>query len=366
MAVYQLLPETNLRAEDIRDTLNANEGRVSNRWVSFFTSSANINMWARYKPVRKNEDSTDMNFYKAEDGNCGFSVKSTTHPTLIGALLDGEMNGWEYQLPRGKAYNEPFRLGDFRTYNPKAEQMFFDYDVPSEVNTSAVMPIQIVVTQDGPADRTYLIPADLEIGNCYFGAYVEGVNANFVKTSSIAIGKGSSVVTFDVKELSPSATYTVYPFLCTRKIETQTKTLVEGVYYTIPYTSAKTFTVESATITVYISDGGCVVREGSDIADYYFTITNGTQGTPISQVYITIKNSEGIVVKQELLDNGESLGVVGDDGKFTYSGSIAVPQAVIDDMFGTFHVSCNHGDTGINNDSNPIYIAFVQPMRLKV
>lgn len=360
MAAYEILPETNLRMEDIRDTLNANGGKVSNELASFFTPSANIQMWAKFKPVRKGDDFTDMSFYKAEDGNCGFAIKSTTHPALIEELLDGEMNGWEYQLPRGKEYNEPFRLGDFRKYNPTAERMFFDYEVPSKVNASTVLSVQIVVAQDSSSDRTYLIPADLEIGNCYFGAYIAGTNANFVKTSANTIGSGSGSVSFDISELSSTATYTVYPFLCTRKIETQTKVLVEGTYYTIPYTSAKSFTVTSETITVNISDGGCVVREGSDIADYYFTIKNGTPETPISDVYITIKNSEGVIVKQELLNNGGSIGVVGTDGKFTYGGSIAVPQAVIDDMYGTCHVSCNHGDIGI---STSIPIDFVQPMR---
>ena len=45
MAVYNILPSTNLKTEDIRDTLNANGGSVSNDCLTFFTDAANIRMW---------------------------------------------------------------------------------------------------------------------------------------------------------------------------------------------------------------------------------------------------------------------------------------------------------------------------------
>ena len=44
MAVYSILPTTNLKAEDIRDTLNANGGSVNNELTTFFNTS--INIWS--------------------------------------------------------------------------------------------------------------------------------------------------------------------------------------------------------------------------------------------------------------------------------------------------------------------------------
>lgn len=51
MAVYEILPATNLKWDDIRDTLNANGGNVNNMAITAFQSGANIQRWAKYKPV---------------------------------------------------------------------------------------------------------------------------------------------------------------------------------------------------------------------------------------------------------------------------------------------------------------------------
>lgn len=45
------LPTWGLKAADIRDTLSAGGGIVSNDTTSFFQPAANINIWSRYKPL---------------------------------------------------------------------------------------------------------------------------------------------------------------------------------------------------------------------------------------------------------------------------------------------------------------------------
>ena len=50
MAVYDILPTQNLKWDDVRDTLNANNGSVTNVAETAFKATANINMFAKYKP----------------------------------------------------------------------------------------------------------------------------------------------------------------------------------------------------------------------------------------------------------------------------------------------------------------------------
>lgn len=122
MAVYDVLPKTNLEFQDIRDTLNANNGSVSNVVSSAFQSGANINKWAKYKPVRLNQDFPAYDrYWKANDYYCGFDLKSAKYSNAgdIGKVFPT----WNYLLPRGGS-DEPFRLGDFRGYYPKANVQY--------------------------------------------------------------------------------------------------------------------------------------------------------------------------------------------------------------------------------------------------
>lgn len=102
--VYDVLPETNLKVEDIRDTLNAYGGNVSNDVSTFFSVNAKIRPFSEKKPYRKAVDFTDS-------WESGFSSRfdSATNVTYL-----------EYIPPRGGTV-EPYRLGDFRGYKANAE-----------------------------------------------------------------------------------------------------------------------------------------------------------------------------------------------------------------------------------------------------
>lgn len=143
--VYDILPEANLRDSDIRDTLvyhggvlNAdNNGFTDVR--QFFGENARINKWARYKPesYKKNFGLTDEERFSNHYG-----LNLTSHQYLFGSasnivvtdgkidisndkngflykLCMGTLGGFEYILPQG-GENSPYRLGDFRGYNPSA------------------------------------------------------------------------------------------------------------------------------------------------------------------------------------------------------------------------------------------------------
>lgn len=115
MAVRDILPETNLTWDDVRDTLNANGGIVGdNSFSSAFKDTANIDMWSKHKPVRHLKlFPTDYGYLK--EAKYGLAIPSIVQPVNNGELTN---DVWEYELPR--IGTDALRLGDFRKYNPKA------------------------------------------------------------------------------------------------------------------------------------------------------------------------------------------------------------------------------------------------------
>lgn len=123
MAVYDILPSTNLRAVDIRDTLLANGANWStspiknaNYLPNYFRKEANINMWSRYKPVVSNILTTmdDDDYIKANFGLTIFKSSGYGYKELFDKIE--EINSAIiYEIPETK-----LRLGDFRGYDAQA------------------------------------------------------------------------------------------------------------------------------------------------------------------------------------------------------------------------------------------------------
>lgn len=189
MAVYDVLPTTNLRDTDIRDTLNANGGSVDDG-ISYFLAEANLNKWARYKPesYKKDfdltEDERKANRYGLAMSSASSLFGSGVKPTsgnidisedyngFLYKLCKGTLGQFEYVLPTGTA-NSPYRLGDFRGYNAKAVNPLpiptagtYKYtsagavDIPMTVNTPSVNGLTMeLLSTDG----------NVILQNMYFG-----------------------------------------------------------------------------------------------------------------------------------------------------------------------------------------------------
>ena len=137
MAVYEILPDKPLSMDDVRDTLNANGGSVGNELLSYFTTNAKINKWASFKP-----ESYPKNFDLTADERFSnhYGLSMTSYDNLYGSAISvtsgkidisndkngflyklcmGTLGQFEYILPQGGS-SSPYRLGDFRGYNPKA------------------------------------------------------------------------------------------------------------------------------------------------------------------------------------------------------------------------------------------------------
>lgn len=118
--IYSILPQKNLSVSDIRDTLNGNGGDTGNDVASLFKTSANINKWAKYKPESFKKD-FNLSDTERSNNNYGFAERSIGFGATVSELFDKSTSKelWQYVLPEG-GEDSPYRLGDFRKYNPSA------------------------------------------------------------------------------------------------------------------------------------------------------------------------------------------------------------------------------------------------------
>ena len=136
------LPTTNITTMMVRNEL----GETSNN-VSALCKSLNINMYSKYKPTRHTAPFTD-NWFEGKIDNDYYSGATPygiyksysgmfmpgTAPTVgmpvapfagVGMRELAKNAKWYYLPPRGNAYNEYYRLGDFRGYQHRQ----YDYEM---------------------------------------------------------------------------------------------------------------------------------------------------------------------------------------------------------------------------------------------
>lgn len=342
-----IIPDSDVNlAFKVRDALNGAGGSVGNNVTSFFSSAAKINHWSKFKPVRYPADFTDKSAYwKAADGNCGFTPKSTGAYADIPLLVDGTMNGWVYNLPRGKygTINEPMRLGDFRGYDSNAHPMVSDFFVPSQMSnqqTSASFDADALVANEGGTSVTL---ADLSLKNHYAGVVV--VNSSGVIKKAV-IGDSLSGGTFHVNvpcyDLTAD-TYTVYPMI--------SATSAVGVsgqnFYTLPNTQAKTIKIVTSNFVIAVLATRRL--DGTQAVDYTISITNSSAAvTWTNNTYkLRFSNKEF----SDLLVNGETSGsltsplTVAANTTTTFRGTITgVSNALWNELSMTLWVSFNNGN----------------------
>lgn len=198
MAIREIIPSTSVSMADIRDTLNANKGNVTNVLGSFFTEDAKIYKWARHKPLRFTDpfmpcsDAILNNYYSKgmdKDGNIGGIKRASTLPTASQTLYsffgnNQDSSFMEYLLPQGGS-TDPYRLGDFRQYAP-SKRYALTGDVPFTaelyVNNYLGGYFTLNITCGAyleQADNDYLLSGiELLNNSYYFGLYIRRANGN--------------------------------------------------------------------------------------------------------------------------------------------------------------------------------------------
>lgn len=116
------LPSTNISISQVANTLQVSSGDLG-----YLCSNLHgrINKWSKYKPVvwnRITTDGTPYEWYKAQDGKCGFkAIQWCSVQQVLDHYLTNTPSCWEYQPPTG-GMASPYRLGDFRMYDKDAPQ----------------------------------------------------------------------------------------------------------------------------------------------------------------------------------------------------------------------------------------------------
>lgn len=287
MAVYNdTLPTSDLRFEDIRDTLNSSNGSVTNVVSTAFKSTSGINVWSKHKPVIlsvnfcQDFDSSAANYnatwWQGRDGNCGLTPKALSAFADVVKNTDGGMNGWAYSLPNGGS-DQPLRLGDFAGYCKAANPPVYNLiATPGMVADGSATPISISAGIRIGSDSRQLTFADFPyLKNYYFGVYCLGEKKGYHAraTSSTTIGSGSAGLEINAKNL-PVDTYDVYPFLASASIK-QDDADKAMTLYTLP--NLKVYKFE-------------IVNE-ADL--YYVSITASVIGDLMNQVTWTVKFTVG-------------------------------------------------------------------------
>lgn len=312
MAVYEILPTTNLKWDDIRDTLNANGGNVNNSAVTAFQSGANIQRWAKYKPVVYYKDFTSMEeeWWRGDDLKCGLTVRySPTDGDIIDIYKRGDAYTYNY-LTKG-----PYRLGDFRGYYPKAEPYIrtnvpqdkvFEWDFNNDGDM--ILPIQ-VVRQSDTSLTINDVKLPLDMGN--LNILVERYNKNPIEEDD-ALAKDSQnfpiTGTFPFVEFRGlKSDYNVQYFLLSL-----TDKSINGYEVPMPYDEKNAYLIKikniaKAVITGSISQFALSTKKvWSNVSDYLETPydSNGGSSSPVlfkssiknlSTAAITFNNTDSAV-----------------------------------------------------------------------
>ena len=288
MAAYDILPTENLKWDDIRDTLNASGGTVSNVAETAFKTTSGINVWSKHKPVvltvnfcqdfNSNAANYNSTWWQGQDGNCGLVPKTLLNFADVVANTDGEMNGWTYNLPKGGS-SQPYRLGDFAGYCSYANPPVHDLlATPNKIVYNTNTPVSISAGIRVGTDAKQLTFADFPTLKAYFfGVYCIGRQKKFTAraTSNSNVGGGNAGLELNVKGL-PVDTYDVYPFLAETAMA-QTDPDKAMTLYTLPNLKVYQFEIVSQQdlyyVTVIGSIGGALNNEISWTVK--FTVRDG-------------------------------------------------------------------------------------------
>lgn len=236
MAVYDILPDTDLRDVDVVETLNFNGGAVDFKKQTWYSKNAKINMWSKCKPVVSTKlffsleewkgigSHSDKGGYLGDDGHCGLSIVEFDSAYSLMSALNNGTAGWEYVAPRG-IDGEPYRMGDFRGYCPSA------YNPTGAIATNGIADTYTdcvsfnIDTGITGYSETNLTLNDIKIGgnngtslvDLYFGVYMVKPSSGAIRfqTATQTIRNGGGDLTVDVDMEGDYGDWQYAPFLST-------------------------------------------------------------------------------------------------------------------------------------------------------
>ena len=268
--VYVQIPDDNttvLEFSDVMATLAANNGKgmTDADASTLFTTDAIKAPFSKKKPVRLANHFPDEDYWKA-DGLCGFNLdgaKANSFGELPSKYNGGDMNGWEYQPPRGGAL-EPFRINDFKGYYTIAQPLVNNFSVPSKVSRAtneAIAMITLPIENERSLSwDDFSNGADI-LKDFYFGVLIYAANNDYIRVTAnarlseteLVEGMRNATAKFNPQALAVG-TYTAYPFICSHKYTSDTDLDAGGHrIYTLPKVAPITITVFEESLNLSIS-----------------------------------------------------------------------------------------------------------------
>lgn len=304
---------------------------VSTNDVAALCTSDKINMWAKYKPTKKNAIFTD-DWWKGDDFNAGISIPYTEKiENVLGYynLNDGTDNGWSYRKPTGGA-SSPYRLGDFRGYNRNARSPLGAMsNVPEQRTITGSFIVTLIFSPKMNADEIPLSSVSA-VAQTYFGCIMYDSSNNFyaIRTIGTKISDITEDDAFGIEMKWSSGqfsvgTYKVIPVLSSRAYTTMVGNsgLASGVnYYPLPTGEVKTikFIATSTALTNHV--GMRAERNGTSVKVTINVDSSGHTYTGIVVYLSTTNYSSGVVS-----DGQWNVGTIGAGGK--YSHTFIAPSA---------------------------------------
>lgn len=320
MAVQTIIPQSNVLAVDIRDTLNDNGSSCTNDLLSFFDSRAVINIWSFRKPYATDVDMFKLTDQQIKDINCGFDLTKAqiaSYTSLADPnVMDGDMNGWRYVRP-SEMSKPMYRLGDYVGYFAGALPMIRDFQVPSQISTQQTTDVAMTAVVQLPetSNKKSVSIADIRgLEGCKAAVYMKMDNSsqerNIVGSS---ISEGTFNVIVKISEFL-QGTWRVYPYLTTG-----------STHYTIPQMNYKSVIVIASYITASMTAERATDGSRTIYYDIRIKNTSGSDVT-INDNYVYIGYKEGTPIKGGQITDG--LVAKANTTTTVYSGSFSN----IDDM----------------------------------
>lgn len=274
MAVHEIIPNENVKMQDVIDTLVANGATLKEGFTSFhqlgalFTDEANINMFSKHKPIIRavnfcqDFDSTKPNYlakwWAGADGRNGVEPKMVNSYKDIPSAMDGNRNGWIYHLPTGGS-SAPLRLGDFAGYYPKARIFYSDASAPDKVYKKDLDTFLVSMNAAAPNEHQLTID-DFTFGsdeglNGIRGAYAGVVitnDAGAIQARCTATSTTNAQVSVNTQDLSVGV-LTIYPYLSQKMIGQGDVNDIVAKAYTIPYMKPIIIIIEEGSIEITLS-----------------------------------------------------------------------------------------------------------------
>lgn len=247
------LPKTNLRlayhvACTIGETYSKNGVTYLNTDVGALCTSDNINMWAKYKPVRHHfTENRPSDWWKGKMGDCGIDYDIYDNPqALINAMNTGP--AYRYLRPTGGA-DDPYRLGDFAGYDPSATPVLIAPPFEGDYYKSdTYMNLNLIMLPDSDSRLTAQDVYGRSLDNMYFGAAFlrEGYSTPMWMTTS---SPGSSQqLQVPLSNFLDDEYYYGYLFICDVKRENMSANIQSGTFIALPSTKKQQIIVRSTNV----------------------------------------------------------------------------------------------------------------------